>query len=426
MKITMGFGIVSGLALAGCLAAAADEPSSVEEGQTQSSRTAEVTPIWIHTDEGAGLVLYREGANGPWQTPTLLKAGTYEGHVSGPYTVMVVCPFEGTASTGLSSQTLDDNHMTWIGCLFQQPPNFLSGSMVQPGRVTAGDSGQSSTQANWSFDLEVYPGTHDVVANSAERIAVQRSVVVTGDRTVPTIDLVSQGFAFLPAQVTVTNPLPGDTMRAQTYLQTLRTFAILGSRPLPALIVPPQAMLPGDQQSTSYRASNVDGNANITRFLRRAPSPGAQQPPVTFGSHFTGLSVGPDGNGDLRASWTALHSDVTYFTASDFLGNFFDHAVSKSYLDATGGHGITLGTQAPGFLPEWRLDLSAYNYVINAQYGAVDTTGLTSYLRDEDVFANAAAAGRDGKARELEQQKARAELRHRVQPDGFVKKMPER
>ncbi len=426
MKINMGIGFVSGLALAGCLSAAPDDAApAAQDDAEQSSRTTAGTPIWIHSDAGVGFVRYREGADGPWLAPTQLKVGTYEAQVSGPYTVMVVCPFgDGHASTVLSSQTLDDEPIVWTQCLFDEPTTTLTGAMAQPGRVAVGDFGAVSQQANWSFTLWLYPGTYDVVANSTDRIAIQRNLTVASDRSMPPIDLNAQGAALVPTPVTFTNPLPGDTFRSQTYLRTLRTFAILGNRDLPAMMVPPSVLAPSDRADTSFRAYNFDGNASVIRFLRRAPSPGAQQPPVTFGSHFTGLSTAPDENGDLRASWTSLHSDITYFSANDFLGNTLDHAVSASYLDAMGSHSVTLDTQVPGYEPSWRLDLSAYSSSINAQYGTIDGGGLASYLRAEDFFADAAAARRDGRAAELAQQKARAEQRQRVQPDGFVKKLP--
>ncbi len=413
------FAIASGIALAGCMAAAPDEVAPAA-GTQQGAGTAALTPISIHTDEGAGLILYREGADGPWLAPPPpLKPGEYEVLVSGPYTVLVVCPNgDDSAYTALTSQTLEDDHMVWTGCLYQEAPHLLSGSMVTPGRVAVGDSSASSTSGtNWPFSLTTFDGSFELVASSADRIAIRRNLVMSGDRTIPAVNLDVEGTALLPTPVTVTNALPDDTLTAQTYVTTRNTFAILGNRPLPAKLVPPGLLLQNERQDTSFRANRMDGNAYVTRYLRRMPTGFGAQPPVTFSELVSGLSIGPDANGDLRMSWSTSHSDFTYFTGVDFLGNYFDHLATASYVEAMGSHSITLDTQLPGYLDSWRLDLSAYTYSVSAAFGTVDTVGRASYSRGEDVFS--AAARRDGSiARALEQHKLRAERLRRVSLEG--------
>lgn len=413
------FTIASGIALAGCMAAAPDEVAPAAETQ-QGAGTAALTPISIHTDDGAGLVLYREGANGPWlPPPPPLKPGEYEVLVSGPYTVLVVCPNgDGSAYTALTSQTLEDDHMVWTSCLYQEAPHLLDGLMVTPGRVAVGGSFELSTSGtNWPFSLPAFDGTYELVASSADRIAIRRNLVMSGDRTIPAINLDVEGAALLPTPVTVTNALPDDTLTAQTYVTTTSTFAILGNRPLPAKLVPPGMLVSNERQDTSFRANRWDGNAYVTRYLRRMPTGFGAQPPVTFSELLSGLTIGADANGDLRMSWSTLHSDFTYFTAIDFIGNYFDHLATASYVQATGSHSITLDTQIPGYLDSWRPDLSAYTYNISAAHGTINTVGRASYSRVEDVLG--AAARRDGSiARELEQHKLRAERLRRVSLEG--------
>lgn len=409
------------------MAAAPDEVAPAAETQ-QRAGTAALTPISIHTDEGVGLILYREGATGPWlPPPPPLKPGEYEVLVSGPYTVLVVCPNdELTAYTMLTSQTLEDDHMVWTGCLYQEAPHLLSGSMVTPGRVAVGDSSNISTSGtNWPFYLTTFTGTFELVASSADRIAIRRNLVMSGDRTIPTINLDLEGAALLPTPVTVTNALPDDTLTAQTHVTTTSTFAILGNRPLPAKLVPPGVLAQNERQDTSFRASRWDGNAYVTRYLRRTPTGSGAQPPVTFSELLSGLAIGADANGDLRMSWSTLHSDLTYFTAGDFVGNYFDHLATASYLEAMGSHSITLDTQMPGYQDSWRLDLSAYSYSISAAHGTISPVGRASYSRFEDVFS--AAARRDGSiARALEQHKPRAERLRRVSLEGERIKQPVR
>lgn len=139
------------------------------------------------------------------------------------------------------------------------------------------------------------------------------------------------------------------------------------------------------------RATILGPNEQRTRYVRRPVRTGAQQP-VTFAQHFLGLTYGTDEHSDLRATWSALQSDVTVFQAVDVGGNAVDHTVTRSYLQTTGSRSVTLSTRAPGFRDAWRLDLRGYNTFLTATHtvtGPAAGKFSTMLLRDVGSAANA-------------------------------------
>jgi hypothetical protein len=319
-----------------------------------------LTAIAIQTDVPPQMVLYREGT-GPWLPAQRLKATTYEAMVSGPYTVLVVCPLENGPYSSLTSQTLQDELLVQNYCAFEDLPVQVTGTVVQPGMVNLSNSFQLSRVPGWSYSLPTYRGVHDLVAASADHLLIMRDLTVNDDLALPPLDLAQQGVALVTAPVTVTNPFPGEILSGAAFLRTPgASQSIIYRGPLPARLPPGSALGRRDRLDLSVRSQIREGNYFTFRAARRQVF-NASPTPVTQWDPIVNLQMGTGASGDSAASWTSLQPhDWLSYVAYDDLGVTMDHLMSSSYLAATGGHQVVLATDAPGFGDEWRLDLSSY------------------------------------------------------------------
>jgi hypothetical protein len=352
--------------LTACVAAPPEDPSSADPAATaitaRGDRPRALTPIAIQTDLTPHLVLYREGADGPWLPAQQLKATTYEAMVEGPYTVLVLCPLEVGAFASLTSKTLQDELLVEVFCTFENYPVVATGLMAQPGMVNLGNTAFSSSPfPSWSFTLPTYPGVHDLVAASEDRVLIRRDLTITADTLLAPVDLSRSGVALVSTPIIITNPYAGESPSTNVYLRTpnaRESFVYRGE--LPAKLAPASALGPRDLQSISVRSTSGDGTYFTFRSARR-PITG-ELSAFTLWDPMVGLETGQGPSGDVQASWSSVAAhDWISFLAYDFSGHSIEHSVTASYLAASGDQEVVLSTDAPGFTDEWRLDPTTLN-----------------------------------------------------------------
>lgn len=373
------------LSLTACLDASgpltegADEPQHAALEETLAINP--LTRITISADVAPALVAVREGVNGPWRTPTQVTPQTFHARVLGPFTVLAVCPDPVSPFfVQMFSRTPQDGPLVEVFCGFPDPgqDRQVSGSMVQPGSISFNDRRVSSTSPGWSFQTSTPAGTYDLVASSADRVAVRRNIAVSNNLTLPTIDLALEGTPLLPNPITLTNPVPGEQSEAVVFLMTPGTQPQAQiSRGLPgaAKIAPDSVLAAGEDQEVSVRSTFADETTSILRSTRRPIHSGGNS---TFSLRqlFTNLQYVIDGRGELVARWGARAPiDFLSFTISDAEGRILWLDATSRYLEATRARQLSFAINAPGFRPEWKVDVTTSYYFRDVF--ASSTTGAT-------------------------------------------------
>lgn len=384
----------TGLAfVSGCIVSATDD--DLDDGSAQQESRPAAATIKIQADAELQLVLVREGVNGAWRPATKLSGTQYQAKVRGPYSVLTVCETEGGPSTGIVSQTLQDERLVEMDCVFESDsfPFVVSGTVAQPGEATLGTSTRTSFSPNWTFRLAAEARTYDFLISGGGR-AVRRSLPVTGDVTLPPTDLLAQGTPLLDAQLTVTNALPGEVLEASSRLINAAQDRLrLYRGPLPAKVAPASLLLAGDTQSISVTA-DVDAitptgsSVSYHSGGRNNYQPG-QAISLALWRPFAAVpQLSLDAQGDDKVTWQARDlqntEGLTHYVF-DNVGHFLYHAISPSYLKQTRISSLTVPTHVPGFQEAWRVDRSDYSRnFVTARENAVthdrDGYGLAEYV----------------------------------------------
>jgi hypothetical protein len=361
-------------ALVGCTDDAAADESAVDDS-TQSvaddAIDAQARPATIHitSEFPPALVVFREGLRGRWRPARQITATTFEAKVRGPYIVTVVCaehPIFVDSNETLTWQvarTLEDSHDLSFCDVF--PTHTATGHMVQPGFVQMGDNASRSMAPDWDFSIPVPTGSLDLIATSADAIAVRRDIPVNGDVAVtPDVDLAQEGTALANVAFSAPDATPDETTRVSVglFTQTTKSFparVFLG--PLDAAkVAPDEALLASDTQSVSVRAST----ATTLRALRR---------PFRVGGNTVYTLPPPLGrvtwnivDGEISLHWTTLPRFTVF---SEFIGGSalfpltppsYLTDLSPRFIAATRIHQFKIDTAIPGFQPEWRVDFTDF------------------------------------------------------------------
>lgn len=412
--------LVAALSLAaGCIADG--EPPPFEEPQADAQ--AELASIIkIQADTDLALVLFREGVSGAWHRATRITGSRYQALVRGPYTVLTVCETDDGPTTGIVSQTLQDPRLVEMDCVFEAEaplPLVVSGTVVQRGDATLGKSKRTSFSPNWTFRLAAEARPTDFLV-SGEGYAVRRTLPITGDLTVPPIDLVAQGTPLLPSQSAVTNPLPGEQIEGRTSLFNAAQEGMrLYRGPMPAKVAPPSLLLPGDRQTISVHASvDVITSTGMTTSYHDGGE--AYQPGQPFALTLWRPLVAPpqlsfDALGDDQVTWKANDLDPQNLLGIDhyvfdIFGVFIYHAMSPSYVKQMRITSMTVPTHVPGFKDEWRVDRTDYtrNFVAfrrRPASGQTDGYGYADFVYP--TFTSGAALGATSSEEELAAARAR-------------------
>jgi hypothetical protein len=403
----MRFACLLALVLSGALAACgAPRPGPDPVG--------DAVTITITSDQAPELVAFQDGISGAWQPATRKTATTFEAAVHGPYIVTIVCKDPRTSGvlTWQDARTPEDGPELSQPCYFaHQGAHAVTGHMVQAGFVQVGSSPTRSSAPDWNFAVAVDSGMYDLIATTADRIAVRRGLLVNGDMAVtPSVDVAQEGTALVDVAFTATNAERNEELTASVGLLNATTPAVPARIYLgpiaTAKAAPDAALAATDTQSVSVRATAGAVNAPITtlRALRRTFRIGGNTV-FAFPKPFVGVTWTVE-HGDLALRWTAL-PDFELFDISTYAGSGAsaspqgpDHTlnVSRSFVEALDEPRLTLDTDIPGFQPSWRVDLTrSYRRDLFAQkggeLGVLATTSVT-----EQVNVLASAASRDTRA----------------------------
>lgn len=347
-------------ALGGCLMASTDDDSPILEPDDQALIGV---PVTIEANTALQLVLTREGRQGAWRQVQSLGQNRYQARVRGPYTVLTVCMWGGSPVTFLTSRSLSDPRTVEIHCAFPDTPLTVSGSMVQPGRVTVGESFWPSTTSNWTFDIAAAAGTYDIIAAGADRVVARRAVEVSGSRTIAPFNMLEEGTLLAGSNFSVTNPIAGDFVDAVSWMVTPRQRqAQLYRGPLtPVRVAPTSFLAAGEHQEVSVRSSSNTEAGFLLHSVRR-PFRLGDPTAVTLWKPFTAFGTAIDASGDVIGTWSGNEPvDLVTVHAADEAGRYIDHEASARYLRETGSKSLTLETDAPGYQDAWRLDPTLQN-----------------------------------------------------------------
>jgi hypothetical protein len=394
LSVRSVFTVATGLAfVSGCVVSASDDDLD-DDSTEQESRPSTSAVIKIQGDTDLALVLVREGVNGAWRKATRISGARYQASVRGPYSVLTVCETADGPSTGIVSQTLQDERLVEMDCLFEADsfPFVVSGTVVQPGEATLGTSTRTSSSPNWTFRLAAEARTYDFLLSGGGR-AVRRNLAVTGDVTLPPTDLLAQGTPLLDAQYTVTNALPDEVLQVSSRLINAAQDRLrLYRGPVPPKVAPASLLLPGDAQTISVNAEVDTNTPTGSSFGYHSASrnfqPG-QALSVALWRPFAAVpQLSIDALGDDKVTWQARdlqRSEGLTHYVFDNVGHFFYHSISPSYLKATRISSLTVPSHVPGFKAEWRVDRSDYsrNFVTAREHPVTherDGYGIAEYV----------------------------------------------
>jgi hypothetical protein len=331
----------------------------------------------------------------------------FQAKVGGQYVVAVVCEDLTNRMVDLyqEARTLDDPREVLQTCNLAGPPagGRVTGSMAEAGTVSIATVNARSTTGDWAFDLGPRTGTFNLVASSADRIAIRRGISVMGDVALsPRIDLGQEGTPLALTGFAVTNPTMTEAVSVNIALSTSSTFATIYRGSIDAARIAPGSILAAnDRQTASVRA--VEGNR--FRSLRRPVGVGMNAPftfPEPIGERFS-----IDG-GQAAASWARLLPSLSYFSIGvQSFGDekapqvFHTLSLTPAFLAATGLDRAAIDTAIPGFKPEWVIDLSREHFrdVFTQSFAADELATISnSELVNSPMGARVAPAARQPRA----------------------------
>ncbi|MGE0549845.1 MAG: hypothetical protein AB7O24_17020 [Kofleriaceae bacterium] len=232
------------------LASACNEsPSSSPDAPVLMDSTPPPNVVTVNIgDETPLLVAYRNG-DGPWQT--LDQSQPLDLRVHNAYQVLAVC---GNAAVGYETAIYGamfeaDGATVALPC--HTPPAIpttatITGTMVQPGTIwISGDT--QGLSSNWSFELDVPQGEHELVAVAGNKILIRNDVMVSIPATVGTID-VDDGDELEPVPLTVTGKHPSETLSIATVLLTEHDQVMVQGEGNVAKVAPPSQLTSNDHQ----------------------------------------------------------------------------------------------------------------------------------------------------------------------------------
>lgn len=346
--------------------------------------------ISIHADAPPDLVAFREGT-GAWRRATQVRPTEYTATVRGPYSVLGAC----AGSIQVSSRTLRDAPSVDLYCSPPAEPDVTAaGTMVQPGTVTLGLYGSSSSTANWSYSLQVPAGDYDQVAFTADRLTLRKNLSLRTNTTLPPLDL-ANATPFATATFTPTNSFPGETQSVSTFLvgPRLDPQARIYRGSLSNAKVAPSSLLAGDvTQEVSLRSELFVGTRYLLRSTRYPFKVGGATS-FTYWDPMAGVTFGIS-NGRPMVSWTSrADMDYLYYSAYGANGASYTMDVTRHYLNSLRSKRLVFDVDtAPGFRPEWKLPVE-FEHSVSAQ-AQLGTTSRVGYLLSDVINPGVLPASR--------------------------------
>lgn len=358
-------------------------------GQTDPDAPDTGDPVTIDVATGVepALVAVRDGATAAWTAVTASAPSSYQVVVHGPYTLLVVCA-PGATQQRVTERSLTpaDERTQTIDCTPPPAPGAqatLSGRMTQSGLVAAGDGRDTSVADDWSFDIDLTAGTHDLVAVARTMIGFRRGIDVTNDVTLATtVNLLTEGAPYIMAPLVVPNPGTGEVLRARVTLRTATTPAaapIQLSLGLPAgALLAPNALLVATDEQVATVSATKDG---ATRSRRRPVREGGD---LTYAlpEPLAGAAFSMDA-GQLVGTWTSLPAYTSVQTRAETPRISHVHELSASFVNATAATHATIDTEVPGFDAAWKIDYTGnHKRVVSAQNVAGETVDTSELALD--------------------------------------------
>jgi len=297
------------------------------------------TPIYVR---------YQDGTGPAWTEPVDTRSGTYELHVTDAYQVVAVC---GNDSEGFDTEvlyrTFDDGSEVGLYCYapFAFAPLTVPviGQMQQAGTVFFSDIASSPT-GPWTFNLDVYKGTNDLIAVGTVAMAIRRDEVVDVPRTLATIDLAQEGqpLSFQTFDVTAN---VGERLSSATYLFTQHGFAFIDSVPSRVPLPPPSVLQPGDEVEVSIVAESDDHYRTVSGPAESVQISSELLAPLAIQFSFS--------TSQLYASWQQLPDayDRLILTLYGSEAGYID--ATKRWVDVTGTPRISLANMPYDYDNRW-------------------------------------------------------------------------
>jgi hypothetical protein len=313
------------------------------------------------------LVAFQDGVDTAWQRATMTGPGAFEVEVHLPYIVAVVCTLPmapgdaAGATTFLIARSLDDPHDLTVPCDPRPVRRSVSGLVAQAGRVQIADQQARSQTDSWSFELRVPDGTHDLIATTADRIAVRRGIAVNGDVVVTSpIDVVQEGTQLTDVGFRIENAAPEEILTATVGLETVATSrqALVYIGPITvAKVIPDSALLATDRQSATLLAQNGNARRGVRRPFRVGGDADFTLPAAIEGVQWT------VNDGVTAVSWTSL-PDLDSFEALVFGRGAsvgfatYSFGLTRRFVSETRIRRIVFDTDILDYRPEWKVDIT--------------------------------------------------------------------
>lgn len=284
---------------------------------------------------------------GEWQEPLDTGDG-YELAVYDDYELVAACANEFGSDVGYVASTVEESPSTYIPCYPILPSNggqvAVTGTMKQPGSLYMIDRDAGDTP-NWSFDLAISLGTHDLIALDADRAVVKRDLEILADTTLPAIDT-AEGELLVDRVFTTDAAVDEDvTTSLLWFTGNSMAYIPLGGT---AVKVPPVSLTQlSDVRYLSIDAASNDGYRTV--YLTDAAAGSS----IEFLPRLEGVAFNDDGvtwSGDLPGTDADLYlyEGLKSITMS----------VSAGWI--AGRNKIAVDTDIPGFDPAWRISKPDY------------------------------------------------------------------
>ncbi len=327
--------------------------------------------VRVFTAGDVPLIAFRDGS-GPWQALPSDGSEQYAIDVSGPYTFVIVCKHDTTTRTAIlmaAPQDVEPYAFCFAGSEVDLPTVQVTGRMMQPGNLSLYDDDASDT-APWNFALEVPLGKHDLFAWDADRMLLQRDLVIMAAGPLPDVTLAgADPFTLVP--VILANVAADETVgsSASLYTESGGFYATFGG---PARLhrVPASVLAIGDYEYQSIYASSPSSSRGIDYEDADIPSD-----PVTVSLMpriDTLVTWDPEG-----PSWTSLPEFSTMQYSRSAFGatrKSVEVTASKNYIGSA--RELEIDLAIPGYDDAWKLPPS----------------GTSGYMALRDAFGRSTAA----------------------------------
>ena len=302
-------------------------------------------------------VWYRNG-RGAWQVPEQDASGDYVLRVSDDYQVVAACDNDTAFDASLKAGRFLDGSFAVVSCFLgsDDPPPVraqVSGHMVQAGDVFM-DGIATSATAGWDFVLDVEPGTHDLIAVGGTQALIRRNLSITGDTSLPTIDVEAEGAAMVGVPYFLDGVDPDDTVTPEVTWFTGNGYAWISGTAF-ELIGPPSSLVDANDGLDVFIWAET---ATTQRSVGTAYEPGQPSYDFTLLPVISGLTWALDGD-VMEASWSTLpdHSDLNVILLAGSSAQRV--SASRSWIELHGASSLGFDALPPDFDPAWRIDTNA-------------------------------------------------------------------